>query len=138
MKANILFVLLVAIMMLAGCKKDTDNAAQLVGTYMAIPGGGVTNGYVNQVVVQESNSSTLRMLFNNSSNNLVTYVTLKSVMLQNATSGTIGEADITLGVTDSVHYAGTVYLTGGDTLKVLCTATDSGGVFPYNFFGLKQ
>ena len=137
MNKKILVVFLMAIMVLAGCKKETDNAAQWVGTYTAISGG-PTNNYVNQVVVQEANSFTLRMQFNNASNIVVTYVTLQNVKLQNATSGTIGEAEITSGVTDSVHYSGTVSLTGGDTLKILSTATDSAGTFPYNFFGLKQ
>lgn len=128
------------IMAFSGCKKDTDNAAAWVGTYSAVSGGGITNTYVNQVVVQEGNSFTLHIALNNTSGtgNPVTYVTLQHVTLQNATAGTISENELQLGVTDSVRYTGSVSLISGDTIKILCVGIDSAGNTNLNFYGVKQ
>jgi len=133
-----LVVFVLVLFAFAGCKKSTDNASGWVGTYAAVSGGGIVNSYINQVVVQESNSFTLRMALNNTGGG-VTYVTLQKVTLQNATSGTISESDSTLGVRSLVQYTGSVSLSG-DTLKMLCSGVDSVGATPvsFNFYGIKQ
>ena len=128
------------LMAFAGCKKSNDDSAsKWVGTYTAIAGGGITNNYINQVVIQEGNSFTLHMALNNTGGG-VTYVTLQKVTLQTATSGTINESDSTLGVHSMPVYTGSVTLISGDTLKMLCTGVDtvSSTTVSYNFFGLKQ
>lgn len=126
------FVLLI----FAGCKKSTDNASKWVGTYNVIPGSN-SNSAVNQVKIEESNSFTLRMFFNNVANNTVTYVTFQHVNLPTADSAAIAENDSTVGVYSIPTYTGSALLSG-DTLKVLCTATDSTHYIPFNFYGTKQ
>jgi hypothetical protein len=137
-RKNLIAFALVALFF-AGCKKDTDNASKWVGTYTAASGGGLGyNSFINQVMVEESNNNTLRLFLNNSSGtNVVTYVTLQNVTLQNATGGTISESDSTLGVHGLVQYNGSVALISGDTLKMICAGLDSGVTTNFNFYGAK-
>jgi|GEM_PF-2189512 hypothetical protein len=129
------------ILVFAGCKKTTDNAAKWVGTYTSSSGGGLGyNNFINQVQVEESNDFTLRLFLNNSSGtNVVTYTVLQNVVLQNATSGTISESDSTNGLHSPAAYTGSVALISGDTLKMICAGVDSTGATPisYNFYGVK-
>ena len=132
-----MLALALVIMAFSGCKKSTDNAAAWVGTYTSTSGGGISNTF-NQVVIQENNSFTLRVLYNIAStgSNAVTYATLQHLTLQNAMAGTISESDSVLGFHGVYQFTGTVSL-NSDTLKIICTATDSSSL-PFSFYGVKQ
>ncbi|HWB64645.1 MAG TPA: hypothetical protein VG603_14110 [Chitinophagales bacterium] len=108
------FVLAVALIaILAGCKKDTDNAAAWVGTYTST--GTVTDS-LNQVTISEVNSSTLQIQLQYKYNisgvsGVYTFATIQGAKLSTATSASVNESGTISGS------AGTYQFTGGGALS---------------------
>jgi hypothetical protein len=125
-------VLAVILLAFAGCK-DTDNASKWAGTYNATTGGLYTNNF-SQVIMQESNGNTLRVMLDSGS---TTYVLLQGVSVQSAASGTINETDSILGFNHPFQINGTVTL-AGSVLTLNGTAINAYDTLPVHFYGTKQ
>jgi len=127
---------MVVLFSFAGCK-DTDNASRWVGTYISAAGGVYPNTFY-QLVIQESNSNTVRIAADTVlSNNMVyTYATLQNVTVQSAGAATFNESDSVSGYLHPFQLTGTATLNGA-TITFQGTGVNAYDTIHYYFYGAK-
>lgn len=108
-----LVVIAVILMAFAGCK-DTDNAANWVGIYTGT-GNGTHGNNFNQLVISESNHSTIRISADtviSGTGAVYTYATIQNVNVQSASAAGFNELDSVLGYLHPLQLTGNVALNG--------------------------
>jgi hypothetical protein len=135
---SILAVLVFIMAFMPGCKKDTDNAAKWVGTYVGTAGYSNT---VNQITISEVNSTTLKIeLQTPYAGTFITFVTISNAKLVDATNASVNEDGYILpDATTVYHFNGSGHLSG-NTLTFSGTGTNStnpSDVKGYAFTGSK-
>ncbi len=131
------FCAVALLLALAACK-DTDNAAKWVGTYKGT-GNGTKGNNFNQVVIEESNSTTIRISADTAlpSGAVYTYSTIQHGNVQSATAATFNETDSVLGFTHPLLLSGNISL-NGNTILFVGTGISAYDTISYYFFGTKQ
>jgi len=128
---------MVALLVFAGCK-DTDNASKWVGTYIGTTGG-IHGNTFNQIIISESNQSTIRIACDTllPSTAVYTYAVLQNASVLSTTSATFSETDSVLGYIHPMLLSGTATL-NGNSLTFQGYGISAYDTISYYFQGTKQ